>query len=160
MKKVHASSNTKKLYKSSTHPLLENKKQSCSQWGGKAVLGQRTITMTNTCSIDNLLYTMHLAIKNKPGIKNELQKLSRCDKWISTLLHVHNLFEKEEWAQGKAVWLNKIGRFKGSTWDAFGSEEDMITCRLEFLQSTEVLQACFNPACPTAQRRYNSIDIV
>lgn len=71
-----------------------------------------------------------------------------------------NFFEKKEWSQGKLLWLNTIGRFKGTSWDAYGTEEDMVACRLEYLMTTEIMQKCKNAACPVVRRRVNSIDIL
>lgn len=116
--------------------------------------------MTNTCTIDNLLYNLHLAIKRGPGIKDDLEKASKHDVWVSTLLQVHKLFQKKDWAQGKLLRLNQIGRFIGQSWDAFGTKEDMITCRLQFLHSTEIRQECINPSCLVAARVCNTIEIL
>ena len=128
-------------------------------WKGKATIGQQTVSMTNTCTVDNLLYTLHLAIKRRPGIKSDLKTTANLDPWIDTLLQVHELFERE-WSQEKFLWLNTIGRFKGQSWNTFGTEEDMVACRLDFLLTTEIDQKCLNAACPVAKRRYNSVDIL
>ena len=122
--------------------------------------GQQTVSMTNTCTVDNLLYTLHLAIKRRPGIQNDLSKNANIDSWMSTLLQVHRLFDQREWSQGNLLWLNTIARFKGQSWDAFGTEEDMVVSRLDYLQKTEITQTCQNVACPVAKRTCNSVDIM
>lgn len=144
---------------SSSCPAPQEQKGCCPHWGGQGNTGHQTVSMTNTCTVDNFLYTLHLAVKRKPGIKNDLQTNANLDPWICTLFQVHELFEKE-WTQGKLLWLNTIGRFKGHAWNAFGTEEDMVVCRLEFLLTTEIVQQCLNASCPVAKRRYNSVDIM
>lgn len=89
----------------------------------------------NVCTVDNLLYILHLAIKRRPGIKTDL--IASSNNWIATLLQVHDLFEKNAWSQGKFLWLNTIGWFKGTSWDTW--LEDMAACQLDFLMSTEIV---------------------
>ncbi|XP_041865592.1 uncharacterized protein LOC121655185 isoform X2 [Melanotaenia boesemani] len=131
----------------------------CPPWGGEGTIGDQTIKLTNTCTVDNLLYTIHLAIKRRSGIESDLQKHSHVDPWIATLLQVHDHFNKKEWGQGKLLWLNQIGRFKGQLWNAFGTEEDMVTYRLGFLLNTELAGKCQSPDCPVVKRISGSIDI-
>jgi len=83
--------------------------------------------MTNTRTVDNLLYTKHLEIKRGPGTENELEQNSSLDSWKSASLKVHELIEKKERDQGKLLWLSKTGRFKGQLWNAFGTDNQSCT---------------------------------
>lgn len=89
------------------HPPPQKIQGCCPYWGGEGW----TVSMTNTCTVDNLLYMLHMTVKRRPGIKIDLNTCS--NNWISTLLQVHKLFEKTEWSQGKLLWLN----FMGCLWD-------------------------------------------
>lgn len=132
----------------------------CPPWGGEGTIGDQTIKLTNTYTVDNLLYTIHLAIKRRSSIESDLQKHSHVDPWIATLLQVHDHFNTTEWGQGKLLWLNQIGRFKGQLLNAFGTEEDMVTYRLGFLLNTELAGKCQSPDCPVVKRISGSIDIL
>ena len=123
----------------------EKLKGSCPHWGGEGIIGQQRVSITNTCTIDNLLYMLYLSMK-RPCIKNDLKIVAHLDPWISTLLEVNQLFEQREWSQGKLLWLNKIDRFKGNSWDCFGTEEDFAASRLDYMVKTEIQQNCKNSA--------------
>lgn len=103
MSKICTKTDDKDKKISSSCPAPQEQKGCCPRWGGQGNTGYQTVSMTNACTVDNLLYTLHLAVKRKPGIKNDLQTNANLGPWISTLLQVHELFEKKEWTQGKLL---------------------------------------------------------
>ncbi|XP_049333623.1 uncharacterized protein LOC111189336 [Astyanax mexicanus] len=105
--------------------------------------------MVNTCTIDNLLYILHLIMKKRVSILNEIELAQSKDHWLKTLLEVHRLFSAKEWFQGKLAWLKNFPRLKGkSVWDTFGTENDFIVSRLDYVQKTEWILKCDANDCP------------
>ncbi|XP_063790376.1 uncharacterized protein LOC134945180 [Pseudophryne corroboree] len=134
----------------------------CPAWSGKGKLGKKTIILRNTCSVDNLLFITHMAIRKYDWILNELDGLKTQDSSINTLLKVYQHFQRKDWIKGKIEWLKQLNRFRGQTvWDAYGSEEDFVVCRLNYLLTTTVESICSGPFCPepVTNRSTNLLEI-
>ncbi|XP_078250374.1 uncharacterized protein LOC144589491 isoform X3 [Pogona vitticeps] len=134
----------------------------CPPWSGKGKLGKKTIILRNTCTIDNLLFIIHMAIRNYDWILKELDSLKTEDLSIAIFLKVHQHFLSKDWIKGKIEWLKHLNRFEGRTvWDAYGSEEDFVVCRLNYLLTTTVESICNGPFCPdpVTVRSSNLIEI-
>lgn len=61
-------------------------------WSGKGQIARRTIALSNTCTIDNLLYFIFLAMKNRPSLLSEIENKQALDKCFKALLRVHQNF--------------------------------------------------------------------
>ncbi|XP_056613419.1 120.7 kDa protein in NOF-FB transposable element [Triplophysa dalaica] len=121
-------------------------------WAAHGKLGQQSIKLTNTCTIDNLLYILYLAMKTRPFILAEVEQIKTKDRWMSTLLEVFRHFLVGQWSQGKISWLQNIDRFQGNRmWNAFGTEHDFVVSRLDYIHSSERMSVCNNKKCPSPQ---------
>ncbi|KAL6455453.1 hypothetical protein MHYP_G00361190 [Metynnis hypsauchen] len=131
--------------------------KNCPPWSGRGRFENQTIQLTNTCTVDNLLYTIHLSMKKFPKIVEELESLKNKDQWIDCLLKIHCHFTNRQWTEGKILWLSNFPRFQGKKyWDCFGSEEDFISCRLDYLQATQWEITCSSENCPLPSLRRTS----
>lgn len=108
--------------------------------------------MTNTCTIDSLLYIMYLAMNTRPFILLEIEQMKMKDKWMNALLEVYQHFSVGQWSQGKISWLQNMDHFKGKDqWDTFGTEDDFVVCRLDYIHYTERMSVCNADKCPSPQ---------
>lgn len=75
-------------------------------WSGHGELGQQSIKLSNTCTIDNLLYILVLLMKTRTFILSEVERIKAKDNWMSTLLEVYQHFLVEQWSQ--ISWLKTL----------------------------------------------------
>lgn len=117
--------------------------------------------MANTCTVDNLLYILYLAIKTRPFILAEVQQIKTKDNWIDILLEVYQHSLAGQWSQGKITWLRNMDRFEGQNhWDTFGSEYDFVVCRLDYILYTERMSVCDAQKCPSPHTQKPSWTVV
>lgn len=112
-------------------------------WGG--TVGD--LTLSNTCTIDNLLFGIHVLICRRNDIRNWLQA---CDEPVAkTLLEVSTLFGKGEWSAGKLCWItsNNLERTGMKNIDLYGTESDKFVKYFGTLQQTVCVQKCSKTIC-------------
>lgn len=120
-------------------------------WSGKGQIARRTIALSNTCTIDNLLYFIFLAMKNRHSLLSEIQNKQALDKCFKALLKVHQHFLLRQWSQGKISWqweTSKCFREKQQQWDLYGTEAEFMTSHLQYLHSTTRQFICDDHDCP------------
>lgn len=69
--------------------------------------------MTNTCTVDNLLYMLFLSMRTRPFILRVIEEIQSKDVWLKALLDVYQHLLVGQWEQGKISWLKNVDRFKG-----------------------------------------------
>jgi len=84
-----------------------------AHWGGEGTIGQQTVSMTNPCTVDSLLHTLHLAMQRRPGIQDDLSKNANLDSWMTLLLQVRRLSDHREWSQGEVTGRGHRERSQG-----------------------------------------------
>lgn len=97
--------------------------ENAMRWGGfdKDYTG---ISLSNTCTIDNILTALHIIIVSRSDVK---QKLSQCkDTAIQLVLEIClNDMQKRKWTMAKVKFVKDLLRKQGSNVDLFGSEFEM-----------------------------------
>ena len=108
-------------------------------WNGTV----KNVEMTNTCTIDNMLYFFHMLQTYRPDIK-ELLKMST-DNTMKLLYTVHLQFQKGKFAEGKLMWFLQFQQFVGTDKiDGHGSEDQFFFSKLQVLTSTTCTSVCSN----------------
>ena len=115
-------------------------------WGG--TFGN--ITLVNTCPIDNFLTIVYVRLKESPQLSKYLSKLS--ETWADDLLTIEQLFDKNDFTQGKIKWLTPFSHFDfsvaGGTFDVWGNEFDLFWKRFDSMLATAAKSTCSSEACP------------
>lgn len=57
---------------------------------GKGTFQNESVALTNTRTIDNLLYIVHLIMSKYPDVVVQVQAASGEDLWLQSLLEVHH----------------------------------------------------------------------
>lgn len=93
-------------------------KNTCPLWSVKGTLQNDSVTLTNTCTIDNLLYIIHLILSRYTQVVVQIESSFGEDLWLWSLLEVHQHFLRREWTQGRIAWLMNFHQFKEKiVWD-------------------------------------------
>ena len=111
-------------------------------WGGKTAAH----SLVNTCSIDNMLFMIHLLITSRDDIKQWLA--SHATDVAATLLKVSELFGSEQWAEGKLLWVEQfINQKPPALIDLYGTEYEKFVRVFAAVQETETTRQCTNRIC-------------
>ncbi|KAJ7377138.1 hypothetical protein OS493_030733 [Desmophyllum pertusum] len=115
-------------------------------WGG--TFG--SITLVNTCPIDNFLTIVYFHLKDVPQISKKLSELS--EPWAKDLVSMESFFDKKEFTQGKIEWLRYFSQFDFSvasgTFDIWGNEFDLFWKRCDSLLQNAAQSTCSSEQCP------------
>lgn len=113
--------------------------------------------MYNTCPIDNLLMAIHVILVNRPDIIQMLLASTGVYPVCQTLIDVHHLFVKGQWAKGKWIWITFLRKdkkrsrrlqVKKDLIDIHGTEQEYMVELVDVLQSHVVRSKCSKGACP------------
>ena len=72
-------------------------------WGGQTMIQGRTVTLKNTCPIDDFLMIFHLLFKESPRIKTYFSKSS--NQVAQTLCRSMQMVGDGEFCEAKLEWL-------------------------------------------------------
>ena len=126
----------------------------CPSWGGEGMVNDVTVTLRNTCTIDNLM------TENTDILSN---LMNRCDETSKTLVEIIHLVDKSEWADAKIKWLTRLCEYgtidDGVEWDTFGSEADMVVQHLAGFTRILPEIIMLGERCPTPLNTIHSLDI-
>lgn len=128
-------------------------------WGGQVNLPfSGTLTLTNTCPIDNFFTILYALMKNH---RNAMQHmLNSSELYGRTIAIIAKLFDQSQFTEGKCEWLKLFpGQFNltqaGSQLNLYGNEEDLFVSRLfPVLGTTE--EVCDSPHCPVQVKQNHS----
>ncbi|KAI7804047.1 hypothetical protein IRJ41_021519 [Triplophysa rosa] len=125
-------------------------------WCGRGQIAKKTISLRNTCTIDNLLYFLFLAMKKAPFLLSEIQNKQTFDRCFRLLLMVYNHFVMRQWSLGRISWLDQTSdQFKGKQlWDTFGTEQEFVVCHLKYTLQTTRQFVCNGHNCPNPAKEY------
>ena len=131
-------------------------------WGGQITYKNSSVCLVNTCPIDNLLYLIHLVVIHNPNVQAWLISNSERMQICEVLLTISNLFEQQQWLEGKAVWLNTFETFqkKNKVWDVWGGEGEKFVLHFGAIQRTEMGSRCSLPTCSKRPKTYISEEIL
>ncbi|CAG2213077.1 unnamed protein product [Mytilus edulis] len=107
--------------------------------------------MTNTCTVDNMLFCCHVLLTHRPDI---VETFRRSKNKIYNLLHqIHLLFKDSKFAEGKFQWIKQFpnqsttsGLIK--TWNMWGGENDFFFNKMSDTETVYTIK-CSNPSCRT-----------
>ena len=102
--------------------------------------------MTNTCTVDNLLFFSHMLQCERVDLADEFK--NRNYQSYQMLNAVHNRFAENKFSIGKKIWLGQFFDEESTTWDSYGSEQDISFCKLPVANvytSTCRKESCFQP---------------
>ena len=129
--------------------------------GGKLTIDRKRIVLSNTCSVDNLLYMTY-----------QIMQLNRsCREWFNTnatsvpvcqiLFDVYKHFRDGEWHQGRRRWLDECCHFsaKSNNWNVWGSESKRFVMPFSKNQLTVARSTCSLGACPRHNTSWQSKEI-
>ena len=122
-------------------------------WGGVIHYNKRTITLTNTCTIDNFMYIFSTLFKWQPYLFNPL--FGHCEN-CDNLCEMCSFGANEEWESARLVWLTKMcnfgGKNKTNTWDLYGTEIMFFISHLKCLLGFKLILTCSEAICPIKER--------
>ena len=97
-------------------------------WNG-TILSPST-EMSNTCTVDNMLFASHVILKYREDIRNFMKR--NRDPVINLLHEIHILFLQRKFAEGKLKWVQQFPQAKHQDkWDVWGSEENYSFSKLD-----------------------------
>lgn len=131
-------------------------------WSGKGQIAKRTIELSNTCTVDNLLYIIFLAMKTRPSLLSEIENKQAHDKCFKLLLKAYQHFMLRQWSQGKIAWLQETSKcFHGKQqWDVFGTETQFMVSHLDYVHQTKRQYICDGHDCPNPTKEYPDDTVV
>lgn len=109
-----------------------------------------SVTLVNTCPIDNFLTIVYLWLKDVPRASAKLSGIS--ESWAKDLLSLERLFDQHEFTQGKIEWLRPLPRFDftvvSGTIDVWGNEFDLFWQRCGSMLRSAAKSTCSSQQCP------------
>ena len=113
-------------------------------WGG--TFG--SVTLTNTCPVDNFLTIVYLRLKDVP----QTSVTSVSESWAKDLVSIERLFDQHEFSRGKVEWLRPFPQFDFSgasgTVDVWGNEFDLFWQRCASMLKSAAKSTCSSQQCP------------
>ncbi|CAB3978002.1 Transient receptor potential cation channel subfamily A member 1 [Paramuricea clavata] len=129
-------------------------------WGGQVNTPfSGTLTLTNTCPIENFLTIFYALMKNHQTAMQHM--LNSPELYAGTLVVIANLFDRSQFMEGKCEWLKLFpGKFNltqnGSQLNLYGNEEELFVSRLFPVLGTTYKSICNSPHCPvTVKQNYS-----
>lgn len=148
MEQMAIKTEEKQYYNPPKIPRNQEQKNPCPPWSGKGTLENESVTLTNTCTLDNLLHILHLILSRYPEVMVQVEAASGDDLWLQSLLDVHQHFLRIEWTQGRIAWLKNLHQFTAKTlWDCFGHENHFLVSSLSTMQMVKETSSCPKQDC-------------
>jgi len=110
---------------------------------------KKTIQLANTCTVDNLLYFIFLAIKTRPSLLGEIECKQVHDKCFKLLLKVYQHFMLQQWPQGKNILASR--NIKIFPWKC---------SHLDYVHQTKRQYICNGHDCPNPTKEYPDDTVV
>jgi hypothetical protein len=112
-------------------------------WGGT----DGNIILSNTCTVDNLLFLMHQLIMSKDHVRQWLE--TSTEPVAQTLIRVSDFFAKGDWFAGKMCWITSHVELGTSTnhIDLYGTEHAQFVRHYGVLQMNSSGKKCSSSMC-------------
>ena len=117
-------------------------------WNGTYNDCDHAIKMTNTCTVDNALYIIHVALTDNEGLETLFRTSS--DPVLNRLHRIHKRFERGDFSGGKYLWYEQfpeLVRVGCDTIDSYGAEDDYFFNKLKLQTQTVFESVCSNSDC-------------
>ena len=103
--------------------------------------------LTNTCTIDNMIYTFHILQVENEEFCNYMKD---SDSFVNrTLYSIHECFLQKKWSEGKFIWIDQILKLPlHNRVDLFGGEDVNFFNHINNDQATAYKSVCSNDQCP------------
>jgi hypothetical protein len=114
-------------------------------WGGIIKFKGKVVNITNTCTIDNLLFAFWVASKVNPSFLQQIPLLNNTEAIKSIVAKIDNL----EWNDAKELWILNIMKYDEKEKRAislFGSESNRFLRHIQEYQKHILIQFC-SPEC-------------
>ena len=102
--------------------------------------------MTNTCTVDNVLYCLHNLQCERDDIR--IKFMNSSDPVLKRLYEIHVLFKDGQFDVGKQRWLEQFFQASIPSWDAHGSEYTFMFSKLDNHIMTVFTNQCSSVSCP------------
>ncbi len=146
------------------HTSTPKKKQdNVPSWGGQVVYKGKEILITNTCPLDNLLLVLFLLHEDSDLVKSQMQESSSAV--ARSILTVFDACRTGDWSMAKFLWLRHICKYEiqmhhKQTFDVYGSEHEVVTKHLAFMQENIQISTCTSDDCPRKRRFSTTSEVV
>lgn len=146
-----------KYYSAPPVSLYQPGASDCPPQNGVERLNRRKKELPNTCSVDSLLYVIHMSMEQYPQLKKEIEALQSSMDEIDALARVNDAFQEKKSSTGRLEWLTQYERYKGkSLWDYRGAEEEVVAlCLWHTIRDS----TCDNQECPQKDQLMKSSKI-
>jgi hypothetical protein len=121
---------------------------SCPPWNGTYSDNVHQHNMTNTCTIDNSLYIMHVALSDDDELESSFRMSN--DPVLNRLYNIHKAFQRGDFFGGEYLWFEQFPELITSNdniIDSFGGEDDFFFCKLQHQTRTVFTNVCSNLEC-------------
>ena len=132
-------------------------------WGGRVSVDGIAVTLSNTCTIDNLLFITWVLIRSEKSINMWMQEKAATIPACRALLKAGEHFTSKQWALGKTVWLKTFNLGEpneNSVWDVWGGESEQFVMHYGFAQETFTESLCSNTRCKRRKRKATAREIL
>ena len=104
------------------------------------------VELTNTCTIDNMLYVFHILQDEHEDFCN-FMKESHFD--VNRTLHeIHKCFTLKKWSEGKSIWIQQILNLPlREKVDLLGGEDVFFFDHIKHEEATTYKTVCSNAGC-------------
>jgi hypothetical protein len=111
-------------------------------WGGKINYRGNVVNVTNTCTIDNLLFAFWVASQIEISFMEHIPLLNQTETIKSIVSNINCL----KWDEAKELWINNIIKYdkniKDKTISLYGSESNRFISHISEYQNHILIQLC------------------
>jgi len=111
-------------------------------WGGNIKYKEKLVKLTNTCTIDNLLYAFWVAHKNEDSFLEQIPFLNQTETIKQIVMNINGL----EWNKAKELWITKIMHYneeiRKKSITLYGSESNRFISHINEYQKHHLIQIC------------------
>jgi len=115
-------------------------------WGGKINYRKKIVDITNTCTIDNLLFSFWVASRIIQSFLERIPSLKKTDIIKRIITEINN----KNWNSAKELWIKNIMKYnkkeENKSISLFGSESDQFTKHINEYKNHHLIQLC-SPSC-------------
>jgi hypothetical protein len=111
-------------------------------WGGNIKYKEKLVKLTNTCTIDNLLYAFWVAHKNEDSFLEQIPLLKHTETIKEIIKNINDL----EWNIAKELWIKNIMHYneeiRKKSITLYGSESNRFIRHINEYQQHHLIQIC------------------
>jgi hypothetical protein len=131
-----------------TIKITKQKIPSALPWNGNVKTSDGSeVQMTNTCTVDNGLYIVHVLLTSRADLEVSFKESN--NSTYKLLYKIHKLFQSRKYAQGKYIWFQQFTEFTHTlTINSFGGEDQFFFSKFRDTTSTVFQSSYNNGSCP------------